>query len=97
MTDNLHLDTSRGARAEELLRSELVTEAFDQLETVYVEAWKSTKPLDTEARERLWQAYQIVGKVRSHLIGVAEDGKLAQAELNEIERMGERKKVLGVF
>jgi hypothetical protein len=37
-----------------------------------------------DARERLWQATQIVGKVRDHLGAVLNNGKLAQRQLDEL-------------
>mgnify|MGYP001568247304 CR=1 FL=1 len=88
---NLALDTDRGARAERILSDELLQEAFAELETAYTQAWRDTAVRDTDARERLWQALQIVGKVRSHIEIVARDGKVAQAELAEIEKLGEVK------
>jgi hypothetical protein len=90
-------DAERGAQAERLLESDLLKEAFTALEAEYLNAWKATGARDTEARERLWQAFQIVGKVKTHLATVAANGNLAQKELAEIEAMGERKKVLGIF
>lgn len=97
MANDLLNDAHRGARAERLLSDELLTEAFATIEQTYIDAWKASGARDTDARERLWQAFQIVGKVRSHLLAIATDGKLAQKELDEIEAMGERKKVLGLF
>lgn len=93
----LQRDISRAARAEALLRDDLLTEAFDGLEAVYFDAWKASPPRDTEGRERLWQAAQIAGKVREHLKSIASHGKLAQRELDDLARMAERSKVLGIF
>lgn len=90
-------DAVRGAQAEQLLGHELLNEAFLSLEAEYLNAWKATGARDTDARERLWQAFQIVGKVKSHLAMIASNGALARKELEEIEAMGERKKVLGLF
>jgi hypothetical protein len=74
----------RGAQAEALLRNELLTEAFKQLEARYIAAWGSTHPHETETRENLWRATQILGDVRRHLIRVAADGKLANKELSDL-------------
>lgn len=93
----LHKDAERGAKAEALLRSELLAEAFDRMRADYLTAWEGTAARDTDARERLWQAYQIVGLVRGHLQSVANNGKLARKEIDDIARMGERKKILGVY
>ncbi len=74
----------RAARAEALQRDELLGEALDTLERDYVTAWRATPARDTDARERLWQAVQVVAKVRDHLAQVVAGGKLAQRELNEL-------------
>jgi hypothetical protein len=82
--DKLQRDIGRGARATELLKNELLQESFAALERDYIEAWKITPARDTDGRERLWQAVNIVGKVRDHLVKVANDGKLSQRHLNEL-------------
>jgi hypothetical protein len=82
--DKLQTAIGRGARAQELLRSELLQEVFAKLDAEYVAAWRRTLARDSDARERLWQATQIVGKVKDHLAIIANDGKLAQRELDEL-------------
>jgi hypothetical protein len=73
-----------------------LVEAFEALRTSYLVAWETTAARDTDARERLWQAVQIVGKVRAHLKAIVDNGKIAEKELQDIERLGERKKLFGV-
>jgi hypothetical protein len=94
-TDEIALNRAaeRAARAEALLRDELLLEAFDTLDQEYVKAWRATAARDNDARERLWQAVQIVAKVRDHLGSVLSSGKLAQRELNDL---AERKKRFGI-
>lgn len=82
MTDKLADDIERGQRAKRLLEDDLLTGAFEALETTYLAAWKSTKYNDTDGRERLWQAIQVVGLVRAQLESYARDGKLAQVEVD---------------
>ncbi len=86
MTDEfkLHRAAAAAARAEDLLRNELLTEAFEALDRDYTAAWRATLVRDTEARERLWQAVNIVGKVRDHLTNVVSGGKVAHRELAEL-------------
>jgi hypothetical protein len=90
--DKLQRDIVRGARAHELLKNELLKESFATLERDYIEAWKITPARDTDGRERLWQAVNIVGKVRDHLVKVANDGKLAQRHLNELVKPDQSKR-----
>jgi hypothetical protein len=82
--DKLQHTLSRGARADLLLKDELLKQAFSQLEKDYVDAWRQTSARDTDGRERLWQAVNVVRKVHDHLIKVLNDGKLAQRELVEL-------------
>jgi hypothetical protein len=86
MTDELALNkaSERGARAQRLLDDDLLKEAFDTLDRDYTGAWRATAARDTDARERLWQAVQVVAKVRDHLVHVVNGGKLAQREMNDL-------------
>lgn len=90
--DKLQRDIVRGARATELLKSELLQESLAKLEHDYIDAWKITPARDTDGRERLWQAVNIVGKVRDHLVKVANDGKLAQRQLDDLIRTQQPKR-----
>jgi hypothetical protein len=84
MTDKLEAAVSRGTRAEALLKNELLQEAFHKLEADYVAAWKTWPAADTAGRERLWQAVNVLGKVRGHLARIVADGKLARRELSDL-------------
>jgi len=87
---------ANAARAQELLDNELLTEAFTGLESNYIAAWRATTIDDIAAREKLFLAINIVGKVRDHLTTIVTNGKLAQAELKELAQVAERKKRFGV-
>ena len=82
--DKLEAAITRGARAKELLTNELLQEAFTRLEADYILAWRQTPARDTDARERLWQAVNIVGKVKDNLTTILSNGKLAQRELDDL-------------
>ena len=82
--DKLEAAITRGARAKELLGSETLKQVFAQIEANYIEGWRRTSARDTDARERLWLAVQVVGVVKDHLVIIANDGKLAQAELDRL-------------
>jgi hypothetical protein len=79
--DKLEAAISRSARADALMRDELLREGFDKLEAEYIAAWRITPSRDVMAREKLWLAVNMVGHMRNHLARVLADGKLAQAEL----------------
>lgn len=90
-------DAGRGVRARQLIEDELLVEAFKMLEDAYTLGWRNTTIDDTAAREKLFLAVNLVGKVRKHLAVVLDGGKLAQAELAEIAQAAERKKRFGII
>jgi hypothetical protein len=85
--DKLETAISRGARAKALLDSDVLKEVFCRIESDYIEGWRRTSARDTDARERLWLAVQVVAIVKDHLVIIANDGKLAQAELDRIANL----------
>jgi hypothetical protein len=87
---------AKAMRAQDLLDNELLSEAFKGLEDSYTSAWRATGIEDVATREKLFLAINIVGKVRDHLMSVLTNGKLAQAELNELARTAERRKRFGI-
>jgi len=89
-------DTSRAQRARDLVENELLTEAFKGLEDSYTAAWRGTLIEDVSAREKLFLAINIVGKVRDHLRSIVTNGKLAAAELKQLQETAERKKLFGI-
>lgn len=74
-------EQSRGERAKALLRDPLIAEAFNVLESKYIEAWKDSSS-SQDARETLFQMYQALMVVQGHLTEVIETGDLAKLELN---------------
>jgi hypothetical protein len=76
---------------------EIAGAAFTDLRAAYIAAWEGTKPADHDARERLWQAVQIVGKVEAHLKRMVDEGKVAARQLDEIARLGEAQKRFKIF
>lgn len=99
MTDESALTkaTARASRAQRLIEDDLLAEAFTSLEAAYIAAWRATKIDDTPAREKLFLAINVVGKVRDHLEKVVSDGKIAQAELKALAETAERKKRFGII
>lgn len=74
--------TGEGARRE--LRN--TTEAFETLKENYHAAWEQTKPHQTDDRERLWQAIQIVGKVEAHLQHLIDEGKISAKQIETLSK-----------
>ena len=88
MTDEIKLnqDIARATQAEALLRNGLLQDAFTGLEMQFMDAWRLTQVRDTDARERLWQAVNVVGKVQDVLRVHVNNGKLAQRQLDAIAK-----------
>jgi hypothetical protein len=77
---------ARAEKAASLLRHELFVEAFDYLDTQFIEAWKSSDVKDAEARERIYNLSQALSALRGYFQSVVEDGKLAEAQLQDLQR-----------
>lgn len=88
----LQQDASRAAQVRHLVESDLLNEAFQTLEQSYTDAWRATHALDVNAREKLFIAVNVIGKVRDHLHKVLADGKLAEKELKALTDEAARKK-----
>ena len=98
MTDEARLAaaTARALQAQELIENELLAEAFKTLEDSYSSAWRSTTIGDAQGREKLFLAINVVGKVRDHINAVIANGRLAEAELAQLARTAERRKLFGI-
>jgi hypothetical protein len=76
----------RGEHAQRLLDDDVLKEAFANLESDYLNAWRASRYNDTDGRERLWQAVQIVGKVQSHLNSMVMNSKLLKREIDDLAK-----------
>lgn len=75
------------SRAESVKREQSHTgDAFKLLKEKYTEAFINTKPHQTDDRERLWQAIQIVGKVEAHLQHLIDEGKISAKEIERLSK-----------
>jgi len=77
---------ARAEKAASLLRHELFVEAYDYLDAQFIEAWKSSDVKDAEARERIYNLSQALSALRGYFQSVVEDGKLAEAQLQDLQR-----------
>lgn len=98
MSDEIKLTraTEQAAQAQRLLDDPMLKDAFKTLEDSYLSAWRATLIDDVSGREKLFLAVNVIGKVRDHLSGVVNGGKMAKAELDEIAKLAERKKRFGI-
>ena len=75
----------KGIRAAEILNSEVFKETFDYLEKEYITAWRRSAEANDKARERLWMAVRVLDHVKTQLVKVAADGRLATKDLANIQ------------
>lgn len=99
MSDEFKLqrDASQGAHAKTLLENELLTGAFKALKEQYSADLLATTVNQTDARERLYLAYRVVGEVERHLTSIVTNGTIAAAELKQLTEVAERKKRFGII
>lgn len=78
---------NRSSQAKTILENDLFKESFENLKKVYSSALlEQTGAKDSEAREKLWLAYQVLGKVEQHLKEILETGKLAEKQLSSLKK-----------
>ena len=75
-------ELSRSNQAKQILENNLFKEAVESLKKIYSEALlEKTGAKESDTREKLWIAYNVVGKVEQHLKSILETGKLAEKQL----------------
>jgi hypothetical protein len=84
--------TEKAAQAQRLLTDPMYVESFKALEAQLIQAWIASDPRDVDGRERCFQAIHANRKQRDYFASFINDGKLAQAQLDELAQRAERKK-----
>lgn len=79
----LQQEVSQSNKASELLNDPLLKESFDKLKNLYSTSLLNTGANETETREKLWLAFNIVGKVEQNLQEILDTGKLASKQLED--------------
>jgi hypothetical protein len=88
----LYQEQSQANKAKSILENELYQESIDKLKKLYSESLFNTGAAETNTREKLWMAYQIVGKVEQHFKELVETGKLASKQLESFRKDDQQKK-----
>jgi len=79
----LQEELNQANKAKQLFENPLLKESFDKLKKLYTESLFSTGATETEAREKLWLAYNVVSKVEQNLFEILDTGKLASKQLED--------------
>jgi len=83
---NLDKQIQQGQKAKQLLNDPLLKEAFEYLAEQYKSEIFNTRYNDHDQRQVLWMAYNMLDKIKGHLVSVMETGKLASSELENLTR-----------
>ena len=69
-----------------LLNDPLLKQAFEDLLETYKQEIFYTSFTDDDKRRSLWMAYNMVDKIKGHLQTIMESGKLAQKDLERLNK-----------
>tara|TARA_R110002020_G_scaffold159981_1_gene344241 strand:+ start:20630 stop:20887 length:258 start_codon:yes stop_codon:yes gene_type:complete len=83
---------SQSQKAKEVLDNPSFKEAFDKLRNLYSTSLLNTGTNETETREKLWLAYQVLGKVEQHFKEIIDTGKLASKQLEDFRNSIKKQK-----
>ena len=84
--DKLETQLRQAKRAEVLLNDPLLKQAFEDLLETYRQEIFNTNFADDEKRRSLWMAFNMLDKIRGHLQSIMESGKLAQKDLELLNK-----------
>jgi len=88
----LQEELTQANKAKQLFENPLLKESFDKLRSLYSESLFNTGAKETEAREKLWLAYNVVSKVEQNLLEMIDTGKLASKQLEDYRKNIKNKK-----
>jgi hypothetical protein len=81
------VEINRSNQAKQILENKIFIEAIESLKKLYSEALlEKTGAKEGDTREKLWIAYNVVGKVEQHLYTIIETGKLAAKQLEDFRK-----------
>ena len=90
--NKLQQELNQANKAKQLFDNPLLQESFQKLRELYSNSLLNTGASENETREKLWLAYQMVGKVEQNLIEMIDTGKLASKQLEDFRNQIKNKK-----
>jgi|TARA_A100000172_G_scaffold73408_1_gene54971 hypothetical protein len=82
----LQKELTQANKAKQLFENPLLKDSFDKLKKLYADSLFNTGAKETETREKLWLAYNVVGKVEQNLLEMIDTGKLAEKQLEDFRK-----------
>jgi hypothetical protein len=88
----LNQEVRRSDKAKQILENPIFKESLEELKKLYTESLFNTGAKEQDTREKLWLAYNVVGKVEQHIKEILDTGKLATKQLEDFRKQQESKK-----
>ena len=88
----LNQEITQANKAKQLFEEPLLKESFEKLKKLYSESLFNTGAIETDAREKLWLAYNVVSKVEQNLLEMIDTGKLASKQMEDYRNSIKNKK-----
>ena len=90
--DKLNQEVRRSDKAKQILENPIFKESLEELKKLYTQSLFNTGAKESDTREKLWLAYNVVGKVEQHIKEILDTGKLATKQLEDFRKQQESKK-----
>ena len=90
--DKLSQEVRRSDKAKQILENPIFKESIEKLKNLYTQSLFNTGAKEQDTREKLWLAYNVVGKVEDHIKEILDTGKLATKQLEDFRKQEKSKK-----
>ena len=74
------------------MENPIFKESIEKLKNLYTQSLFNTGAKEQDTREKLWLAYNVVGKVEDHIKEILDTGKLASRQLEDFRKQEKSKK-----
>ena len=85
-------EVRRSDKAKQILENPIFKESIEKLKNLYTQSLFNTGAKEQDTREKLWLAYNVVGKVEDHIKEILDTGKLATKQLEDFRKQEKSKK-----
>lgn len=76
-----------GDRAEQLLKDDVLSLVFSDIEADCIRDWRNSPARDSEGREKVWQYLRMTDAIKAQLRVRVDAGKMAKAKLEHENKM----------
>lgn len=79
-------EVRKGKRAQQILEDETLVAALAKLENDQLWVFKSTRADETAKREQCWSMLKAIENLRTELVKVIDNGKVAQRAIERVQK-----------